>query len=232
MEVAAAMARRSVARRSFRYAFSLLPLRLQVRLGTKKPRASIDPLEPILSHLSSQHPLSVVEIGTRYGDSIKFVALKFRVRRYVAIDPFEEYEGYRDDPFNRILNDNSGDDIFARTHLLGESLLRHRFQLIRSYSDEAAQQVEDESADLVFIDGNHTYPFVLNDLKNYYKKVAPGGFLAGHDYFMRAKELGGHYDEPMVFEAVEDFAQDNSLMVLTFGEHRGFPMCFALQKPG
>ena len=191
----------------------------------------MDPLAPILSELSSQRPLSVIEIGTRYGESLKFIALKFRVSHYIAIDAFESYASYHGDPFDEVLNNTDGDQIFLRTQSLGRRLLGRRFQLIRQYSRDAVQSVQDESADFVFIDGNHTFPFVTDDLEKYWPKVQPGGFLCGHDYFMRSTDAGGLFEEPMVFEAVEAFARKNGLAVSTFGEHRGFPMCFAIQKP-
>lgn len=37
--------------------------------------------------------------------------------------------------------------------------------------------------DFLFIDGNHDYDAVLEDFKNYFPKVKPGGYIAMHDYF-------------------------------------------------
>lgn len=38
------------------------------------------------------------------------------------------------------------------------------------------------TASLVHIDGDHAYPAVLNDAKDYWKILAPGGHLVGDDY--------------------------------------------------
>jgi SAM-dependent methyltransferase len=36
--------------------------------------------------------------------------------------------------------------------------------------------------DLIYIDGEHTFESVFEDIKNYKNKVKPGGFLCGHDF--------------------------------------------------
>jgi precorrin-6B methylase 2 len=46
----------------------------------------------------------------------------------------------------------------------------------------AAAQFPDQSLDLIFIDGNHQYDAVLQDLHAWYPKLRSGGLLAGDDY--------------------------------------------------
>jgi hypothetical protein len=54
--------------------------------------------------------------------------------------------------------------------------------MIRDYSDNVVDEFEDESLDLLFIDGLHTYEQVLIDSHNYYSKVKTGSIFSGHDY--------------------------------------------------
>ena len=49
-------------------------------------------------------------------------------------------------------------------------------------SDKAAESFKDDYLDWVYIDGNHQYEYVKNDLENFYQKVKPGGLLACDDY--------------------------------------------------
>jgi len=58
--------------------------------------------------------------------------------------------------------------------------LNHR--TIRLESKEASELYHDKSLDLVFIDGDHSYNSVSADLHAWFKKVKPGGTIAGHDY--------------------------------------------------
>jgi hypothetical protein len=57
-----------------------------------------------------------------------------------------------------------------------------RRRVIRLPSVEAANAVEDGSLDFAFIDGEHTYEAVVEDIAAWLPKLRPGGLLCGHDY--------------------------------------------------
>ena len=40
-----------------------------------------------------------------------------------------------------------------------------------------------ESLDFVYIDGNHHFDFVMQDIIEWSKKVRAGGVVSGHDYY-------------------------------------------------
>ena len=52
---------------------------------------------------------------------------------------------------------------------------------IESTSQDAADRFADGSLDLVFIDANHNYLFVKNDIEKYTPKLKATGLLTGHD---------------------------------------------------
>lgn len=54
--------------------------------------------------------------------------------------------------------------------------------MIRATSDVAADIFADKSLDFVYIDANHAYDFVKQDIELWYPKVKKGGYLGGHDY--------------------------------------------------
>lgn len=77
--------------------------------------------------------------------------------------------------------------------------------LIVAESTRAASLFADGSLYFVFIDANHAYQHVLADLQAWYRKIAPGGEIGGHDYtayhlevvsavnsFFRAENLGAY----------------------------------------
>ena len=50
-------------------------------------------------------------------------------------------------------------------------------------SEEAAPKIPDASLDFVYIDGDHSFDFVMLDLILWARKVRPGGMISGHDYY-------------------------------------------------
>lgn len=55
--------------------------------------------------------------------------------------------------------------------------------IIRKYSMDAVNDFKDDSLDFVYIDGNHEFRYVAEDIYEWTKKVRPGGIVSGHDYF-------------------------------------------------
>ena len=51
-------------------------------------------------------------------------------------------------------------------------------------SVQAAQQYADHSLDFVYIDADHAYSSVVEDITAWKNKVKHGGFIAGHDSYM------------------------------------------------
>ena len=98
-----------------------------------------------------------LEIGTHKGESTALVASSGQVKNIVTID-VKDYEK------------------------IG---LYHEFDNIEfmlGHSDDLVDRFEDESFDMIYIDGDHTYEQVCKDIDNYLPKVKNGGFIGGHDY--------------------------------------------------
>jgi hypothetical protein len=79
----------------------------------------------------------------------------------------------------------------ARDHYRGITYL------LKMYFNEALAHFDDESIDLLHIDGLHTYEAVQEDFSNWYPKVRPGGIVLFHDVMARIKDFGAwkYFDE-------------------------------------
>ena len=55
---------------------------------------------------------------------------------------------------------------------------------MQMFGSEATSFFEDGSLDLVYIDADHTYEAVVADINDWKVKVKPGGYIAGHDFYM------------------------------------------------
>ena len=68
--------------------------------------------------------------------------------------------------------------------------------MIRSLSEQAVDLFEDGSLDFVYLDGNHAYDFIKQDIELWYPKVKKGGIVAGHDYLDMEWDEGKDYILP------------------------------------
>lgn len=85
-------------------------------------------------------------------------------------------------------------------------------KFIRKTSMMALNNFEDASLDFVYIDANHSFDYVMQDIIEWSKKVRVGGIVSGHDYF-RLRFAG-------VILAVNTYAKAHGLTVnLTTDDH-------------
>lgn len=59
---------------------------------------------------------------------------------------------------------------------------KERSILLKMNSLEASKRFEDEHLDFVYIDANHLYESIQQDIACWYPKVKIGGILSGHDF--------------------------------------------------
>ena len=61
--------------------------------------------------------------------------------------------------------------------------------ILKMRSEEAVKHFKDQSLDLVFIDGDHRYEAIKQDIEMWYPKVKNGGVFSGHDCEKRMSEV-------------------------------------------
>lgn len=171
---------------------------------------------PFAYDLVAEHrPRLLVELGTHHGMSF-YAFCQSMVENHVdgvayAVDTWEgdDHTG----PY--------GPDVFAgvQEHLRNEY---HGFSYqLRMRFDEALDQFNDETVDLLHIDGFHTYDAVKNDFETWYPKVAPGGIILLHDVRARLEDFG-------VWRFWDELVCSDSA---TFTFNQGFGLG-VLRKPG
>jgi predicted O-methyltransferase YrrM len=121
----------------------------------------------------------LIEIGSYCGESGEIIAGIFPNSTLNCVDPWEKYteDDYTWDLDEQEAELNQAEQIF-------DSVLA-RCPNMRKNKMPSAQYVASlapESIDFVYIDGNHQYSSVKEDLTNYFEKVKVGGIIAGHDY--------------------------------------------------
>lgn len=133
----------------------------------------------IEKNLNYKDNLNLVEIGVARGSTSKFTIEKLsdRILTYTGIDPYESnYD--RTDSFSQY-NQDLMDNLYK---FVVEKNNDPRFNLIRKKSNLAHLDFENNSIDAIYIDGNHSYEAVMEDIKYWSPKVKQGGLIVGDDY--------------------------------------------------
>ena len=100
-----------------------------------------------------------------------------------------------------------------------------RVKIIKEFSAQAASSFEDNSVDWVYVDGNHSYEFVKEDLNVWWPKISEGGAICGDDY-MEGKYQTDKLDFGVV-KAVDEFVNLNVDSITNF---QLFKDQFVIQK--
>lgn len=117
-----------------------------------------------------------------------------------CVDAWMPYKGYREHVTNTKLEGLYAD---ARDRLRGKNVT-----FVRNWSVDAAREFADGSLDFVYIDANHDYKHVIEDLEAWVPKVRRGGMVAGHDY-CGGRQRSGYVVE--VVQAVKDFTKQHRI---------------------
>ena len=141
-----------------------------------------------------------VEVGTDHGKYAQQLCEGIPHLELVCIDPWVAYkEG------EEVHDQTEVDAIYTEAK---NRLEPYKALIIKTTSMNALDQFEDDSLDFVFIDGNHEYEHVLEDIEGWYEKVKPGGIVCGHDYKVDPVNNYG------VIQAVNEYVKDNHIAPL------------------
>jgi len=136
------------------------------------------------------------EIGVCEGYNARDIMDNLNIKELYLIDPYEEYKDLND------LNPQMDWAEKKARRMLYK--YEHYCKWIKKYSANAVKEIP--MVDFVYIDGNHAYNFVKEDIKLYWNKLNEGGVLAGHDI-----ENGNCQEHDGVTKAVINFAVANKL---------------------
>ena len=122
------------------------------------------------------------EIGVWRGEFSRRILQATRPRELHLIDPWQFMPEFPTRIYggSQAKSQADMDEIF---HAIVNELGSHpAVRIHRVTSREAARSFADETFDWVYIDGNHSYEYVLDDLALFTPKVRRGGLVTGDDY--------------------------------------------------
>lgn len=152
------------------------------------------PIACALYHFPEGYPFRCVELGVFEGDHSLEMLRVLEPERLYLIDMWTDIKVSGEGKDYLEYDQENWDRRYL--NVVEKYIPYGRVSVLRMSGDQAAKVVPNE-LDLVYIDANHAYEPVLNDMTKWLPKVRQGGILSGDDYCRED-----------VVRAVADFLKD------------------------
>lgn len=166
-----------------------------------------DLYDMIFDEFKTQKNVVFVEVGVWQGKSITYMADKIKKNdadiKLYGIDNFTgvvEYSDKPEHPTKTFAKEQGGSYYDIYNQNLIDCGIRDYIIDIGKPSLDAVNEFEDESIDFIFIDADHYYDAISQDLNIWYPKVKCNGVFSGHDR---------HF--PGVSRALNEFCKKNDV---------------------
>lgn len=135
-------------------------------------------LKDLIKDLNYKFPLGKgVEIGVFKGETSQYILKNWNGTLYMV----DVWKGLTSEEYNDSSNHSIHTTAYKET-IDNISGYENRGIMIRATSKEASKLFQDESLDWVWIDANHAYDYVKEDIQLWWPKLKKGGLFSGHDY--------------------------------------------------
>lgn len=153
----------------------------------------------------SKNGMTFVEVGSFVGGSMCYLGQRLKVENknidLISVDNWE-FDNINIEHMSLVHNINSYYDTFIDN----VNKCGIKVKTIISDSIKASELFDDQSIDFLFLDGNHSYPYVENEIKAWLPKMKKDSIISGHDF-----------SDPMINKAVYNVFDKNVINSVTRG---------------
>jgi len=154
----------------------------------------------MVEHYDNAH---FVEVGSFQGASAAYMAVEIaNSGKKIKFDCIDIWNRFTNGGLYLKSPESVPEDLVYQLFLNNTEIVREYINAIRAPSTVAASWYKDSSLDFIFIDANHEYPAVRDDLNSWFPKLKKGGHIAGHDW-----------DSVTVSAAVKDFFVNKQILI-------------------
>lgn len=150
----------------------------------------------------------VAEVGVSSGEHALYIKKISRPTKLYLIDPWVGANNphFNEQPMQLIAEGNV--KILDKSEFNFET---HTDEVVamKEYSVDASKKFPNEFFDYVYIDANHSYESVKEDIEHWYPKIKVGGYITGHDY--RGGGRSRRSARYGIVQAVTEFINNNNL---------------------
>lgn len=147
---------------------------------------------------------TVAELGVYKGDFAKIILDKCDfIENYYMIDPWRNLTNWNK-PANT--SDAEFENIFNET-LQKTNFAKSKRIILRGKTTEVINEIEDESLDFIYIDGDHTLKGISIDLIATWNKISENGYVAGDDFCSSIWQHTKEFEPTLIFPFAIYFAE-------------------------
>lgn len=156
------------------------------------------------------------EVGVEKGKNAQEMFEHIPNLKLYAVDPYKQHARCSNEATS-YLRHWDGRYLRAIKRQAQKRLQDKNVIFIEKLSEDAVKDIPDNSLDFVYIDGDHSYDFVMQDMIIWGRKVRKGGIISGHDYFYDNNKPGR---QAKVTQAVNDYTRVHGIKFFITSEDR------------
>jgi hypothetical protein len=138
------------------------------------------------------------EVGVFEGEHAEILCKNIPGLELYCVDSWIPYRGMRD------YHTYQFQPAFEKAQRV---LTPYNCKFIKKFSMDAVKDFEDKSLDFVYIDANHGFRHVIDDVDSWLPKVKRGGIIFGHDFH----KSEGRWQTQQVYYAIGSYAYANRI---------------------
>lgn len=152
------------------------------------------------------------EVGVWKGDFARYLLDHVdTIEKYYFVDPWRNLPTW-----NKPANKSNDEFENIRSEALEKNKMHEgKIRELRMTTKEAAANLEDETLDFTYIDGDHTLRGITIDLNVIYPKTKTNGFIGGDDFTKNIWQHSDKYDPTEVFPYAVYFAEAKNCTIFT-----------------
>ena len=157
---------------------------------------NIRPSIEFMKHYFKDKSIIGLELGVKRGNNAKSILNNLNISKLYLVDFWKNYHYI---PKNANKN---------YIHVIQEFKNDKRVEIIKGNSLEICKNFKD-SLDFIYIDSNHIYNSLYNDIANWINKVKYNGIISGHDITVDNIKNINYFYYKQVYESVRDYCLNN-----------------------
>jgi hypothetical protein len=147
---------------------------------------------------------TVLEIGVWKAQFAAHMLAKCSfIQTYYMIDPWRKLPAWNK-PYN--IENTAFDEVYKEA-ISAVAFAREKVRVFRGTTLEMVDQIQDETLEFAYIDGDHTLRGITLDLLNVWSKVKPGSYLAGDDLSPNIWQHSNAFEPTLIFPFALYFAE-------------------------